>query len=80
MRKFIGIGLLFAMVAAATALPRPRFERLLWEHNDQSTIDSLEVYHDREGGAEFVCATSTRHGAYETTVALSCIPTGRSWK
>ena len=53
-----------------------RFERLYIENTEEGPISVFQVFHDRESGVEFICATDKSPTSWPTT----CFLTGRKWK
>ena len=78
--------LVFGYFCWAEGKASVRFERLLDEHHDPKTnhVFAFEVWHDKESGQEFTCATSRdtndTGGIDGKAYPLTCFPTGRNWK
>lgn len=74
------LGISLMITHPVKAYEVPRFELKLKEYtntdlNHKDTyIERMEVWHDKESGAEFVCFIGDTHGN------PSCVPTLRNWK
>jgi len=85
MKRKIAFAVVFlAGLAVGGDYPHPRFELKGYEqtNNYDNELTIVEVYHDKDSGIEFICASKLvdRDGQHDNRIpAISCFPTGRKW-
>lgn len=77
----VALAVLAVALAFAQDLSQGRIEQLSSEDINSHTW--AKFFHDKESGIEIVCiygVTSVNGFGHPTENAISCLPTGRTWK